>query len=231
MSHRKLLLHVFAVLFSLTIAACEATPTPPTSSGETATVIDVIDGDTIDVRFGDGREARVRYIGVNTPERGEPCFGEARDANAALVAGRTVTLVTDRSDTDRNGRLLRYVYAGETFVNAQLVRDGYAEARRYPPDTAQAELLEALEAEARAANRNCYATGVFNATAGGEPYICADGVPCIKGNVNQQGERYYHFPGCSGYEQTTITEGGGERFFATSDEAEAAGWRRAPGCP
>lgn len=218
------------LLLSLALAACEATPTPP-AGGDTATVLDVIDGDTIDVRFGDGREARVRYIGVNTPERGEPCYREATDANAALVDGQTVTLVPDISDTDRNGRLLRYVFVGETFVNAQLVREGYAEARRYPPDTAQAEALEALEAEARAANRNCYATGIFEATAGGEPYVCTDGAACIKGNVNQQGERFYHFPGCSAYEQTSISESGGERFFATSDEAEAAGWRRAPGCP
>jgi hypothetical protein len=173
----------------------------------------------------------VRYIGVNTPERGEPCYREATDANAALVDGQTVRLAPDRSDTDRNGRLLRYVYAGETFVNAQLVRDGYAEARRYPPDTAQAELLEQLEAEARAANRNCYATGIFDAAAVGEPYLCPDGAACIKGNINQQGERFYHFPGCSSYEQTAINESAGERLFITSEAAEAAGWRRAPGCP
>jgi micrococcal nuclease len=145
--------------------------TPPTTTGDTevlAQVVNVVDGDTIDVNW-DGATYRVRYIGVNTPESNEPCFAEATSANATLVSGQTVKLVKDISETDRFGRLLRYVYAGDRFVNAELVAQGYAEALAYPPDTTHANYFESLEAQARAANLACYTTGVFGDTIGPSP--------------------------------------------------------------
>lgn len=136
------------------------TPTPtriiPTGA-EAATVTHIVDGDTIDVLIGE-MTYRVRYIGVNTPERGEPCYAEATAANAAFVSGQTVYLLRDISQTDRYDRLLRYVYVGDVFVNAALVAAGYAEAVEYPPDTAQAKYLESLETEARTAQRACWGT-------------------------------------------------------------------------
>ena len=65
--------------------------------------------------------------------------------------------------------------------------------------------------------------------AGG--YTCPDGQNCIKGNINSDGEKIYHFPGCANYNQTQINESQGERWFATAAEAEAAGWRKAMNCP
>jgi micrococcal nuclease len=121
----------------------------------------IIDGDTIDVRI-DGVGYRVRYIGVNTPERDEACYNGASAANAELVEGKTVTLVKDVSETDQFGRLLRYVYAGNTLVNEQLVRDGWAESVEYPPDTARAADFRQLEQEAAAADRGCHPTGIFD---------------------------------------------------------------------
>ena len=144
-----------SILTSTVIATATTTLT-----GESGAVTAVIDGDTIDVNIG-GAVKRVRYIGMNTPESNQPCYREATNANAALVSGKTVRLVKDVSETDRFGRLLRYVYAGDIFVNAALVEQGYAEAAEYPPDTTQAVYLESLEAKARATNLNCYATGVF----------------------------------------------------------------------
>lgn len=139
-----------------------ADPTPhPPMQGEQAAVLSVIDGDTIDVRL-DGRRVRVRYIGVNTPERDEPCYADATNANAALVEGRTVTLVKDVSETDRFDRLLRYIYVDGVFVNEVLVRDGWAERVYFPPDTAYADHFQQLENAARAAGRGCHPTGVFN---------------------------------------------------------------------
>ena len=129
--------------------------------GETALVTAVIDGDTIDVSMN-GRTYRVRYVGVNTPERNEPCYRDATNANRALVEGQTVRLVKDVSDTDRYDRLLRYVYVGNTFVNAELVRQGYAEVVVYRPDTAQSEAFRRLEIEAANAGRGCHPTGIFN---------------------------------------------------------------------
>jgi len=148
-----------------TVVTVSATATT-TLAGESGVVTAVIDGDTIDVRLG-GAVKRVRYIGMNTPESNQPCYREATNANATLVSGKTVRLVKDVSETDRFGRLLRYVYVGEVFVNAALVEQGYAEAVEYPPDTTQAVYLESLETKARAANLNCYATGVFGNTSGG----------------------------------------------------------------
>lgn len=130
-------------------------------AGESARVTRIIDGDTIDVRIND-ISYRVRYIGVNTPESDQVCYDEATAANAALVSGQTVTLVKDTSETDQYGRLLRYVYVGDTFVNASLVRDGWAESVEYPPDTARASEFRGLERDAAAANRGCHPSGIFD---------------------------------------------------------------------
>ena len=131
------------------------------TAGDLATVIGIIDGDTIDVSLGGGTY-RVRYIGVNTPEVDEPCSDEATAANVALVNGQVVTLVRDVSETDQYDRLLRYVYVGELFVNAELVKQGWAEAVEYPPDLANAGFLEDLEDAARLQNLGCWPTGVFD---------------------------------------------------------------------
>ncbi len=143
------------------------TPQPPVNSanptvrGEQAVVTSVIDGDTIEVTI-DGVGYRVRYVGVNTPERDEPCYREARDFNAAFVEGRTVTLVRDTSNTDRFGRLLRYVYVGDVFVNEQLILQGYAEVVQYAPDLRFADYFVTLEQEAARFQRGCHPTGIFN---------------------------------------------------------------------
>lgn len=123
-------------------------------SGDIATVITVIDGDTIEVSIN-GAIERVRYIGINTPEVGQKCASEATDFNRSLVENQTVSLIQDVSDRDVYGRLLRYVCVGDLFVNGQLVSSGYAEAVAYPPDTAYADYLEALETDAKTAGRGC----------------------------------------------------------------------------
>ena len=118
-----------------------------------AEVLRVIDGDTIEVEV-DGATEDVRYIGIDTPESaipGEPveCFGkEASAANERLVGGETVRLVFDAERRDHYGRLLAYVYAGGTFVNASLVEDGFATTLEIEPNTARAGRLGRLEAAA-----------------------------------------------------------------------------------
>ena len=81
---------------------------------------------------------------------------EAWLANRELVEGKRVRLERDVSDTDRYGRLLRYVYIDDISVNAELVKRGLAHAKAYPPDTKYQEYLEKLEAEARLANRGIW---------------------------------------------------------------------------
>jgi micrococcal nuclease len=116
----------YGLFLFLTSLSLQAQP----AAYELATLLRVIDGDTIDVEIN-GERQRVRYIGMNTPERDEPCYDEATDANIDLIAGKTVLLVKDTSETDRYGRLLRYVYAGDVFFNQALVAEGYAVAVLY----------------------------------------------------------------------------------------------------
>ncbi len=110
----------------------------------------VYDGDTIDVEM-DGQIYRLRYIGVDSPEREEPFYEEATDFNRNLVERQTVVLVKDVSETDQYGRLLRYVYLPDgTFVNAALISNGMARLVTFPPDVAQTDYLRALQEQAQA---------------------------------------------------------------------------------
>jgi len=134
----------------------------PTPAGEVARVVEVVDGDTIKVEMN-GRIYTVRYIGIDTPELHHPhkpveyYAREAYEKNRELVEGKTVILEKDVSETDRYGRLLRYVYVDGIFVNAYLVEQGYARAVTFPPDVKYAELFLQLEREAREAGRGLWA--------------------------------------------------------------------------
>ena len=128
---------------------------PP--AGDRATVSYVFDGDTIEVKR-DGQTYRVRYIGVDTPEREEPYYQEAADFNRDLVADETVILVRDVSETDQYGRLLRYVYLEDgTFVNAAIIAAGMGRLVTFPPDVAQTEYLKNLQAAARDSGQGMWA--------------------------------------------------------------------------
>lgn len=123
---------------------------PHNTERQVATVTRVIDGDTIVVDIN-GRSYHVRYIGIDTPEVGYPFFSEASTFNSSLVLGKTVTLVKDVSDVDRYDRLLRYVIVGSTFVNYELVRQGFAYASTYPPDVACSNFFASAQHDSQAA--------------------------------------------------------------------------------
>jgi len=114
-----------------------------------ALVSRVIDGDTIEVRVA-GRTDEVRYIGIDTPETVKPgtpvqCFGHrASDLNHDLVEGRRVRLDFDAERRDIYGRMLAYVHLGRRFVNAILVRGGYARTLTIPPNDSHATLFARL---------------------------------------------------------------------------------------
>jgi len=139
---------------------------PVQGASTTGRVLRVVDGDTVKVRLrGAGRVVTVRYIGVDTPESvkpGEPvqCFGAlASDFNDRLVTGRRVRLRMGRERTDRFGRTLAYVYLLEgrhRFVNAELVRRGYARTLEIPPNTDFADRFDRLERRARAERRGLW---------------------------------------------------------------------------
>ena len=136
------------ILLFLPLCSCS---TPP----DTARVTQVIDGDTIIIEDG----SRVRYIGIDTPEvyPKEEAFGmEAWQANRKLVEGKITYLEQDVSQTDKYGRLLRYVYVDDVLVNGELVRLGLAYAKAYPPDTKYQDYLKKLETEAKQAERGVW---------------------------------------------------------------------------
>jgi len=121
-----------------------------------ARVTRIIDGDSIEVDIG-GVAFRVRYIGIDCPEASDSFGPEATEANRQLVEGKTTRLVKDISEVDDFNRLLRYVYVGDLFVNAEMVRLGYARAVSYPPDLAHDELFADMELRARQAGAGLWA--------------------------------------------------------------------------
>lgn len=146
---RQLLTFLFLISITAVLVACGSD-----TEGQVR-VVRVIDGDTIEIAGG----ARVRYIGIDTPEVYplEEYYGpEAWAKNRDLVERKVVTLEKDVTNRDRYGRLLRYVYVDGVFVNAELVRLGYAQAVSYPPDTKHQERLAQLEEEAKEARRGLW---------------------------------------------------------------------------
>lgn len=115
-------------------------------------VTKVIDGDTIVLENGE----YVRYIGMDSPEKGRPFYLEATRENKRLVEGRKIRLEYDVERTDRYGRTLAYVYAGDTFINAELVKNGYAMIYTFPPNVKYYKALLALQEEARKGNRGLW---------------------------------------------------------------------------
>lgn len=202
---------------------------PVNNEIETGLVTSIIDGDTIYVII-DGQEYSVRYVGIDAPEMdsGDPLAEQARLKNAEMVDGKTVSLVRDVSETDVYGRLLRYVLVGDVFVNYELVREGLAVPKEYPPDTACHQTLESALGTTRSSPLELNPTHADQATSAC-PNGCTSKQPCcaIKGNISMSGEKIYHMPGMRDYEKTVISPDYGERWFCTEEEAVNNGWRRA----
>jgi micrococcal nuclease len=136
-----------------------------------AQVVRVIDGDTIEVSIG-GKIYKVRYIGIDTPETGEWMAPEATAMNKKLVGGEVVGLEKDVSETDRYGRLLRYVWVGDLMVNAELLWLGCAQVSTYPPDVKYVDCFLRLQREAREVGRMCGLTPTSS------PSVSPSSTPC-----------------------------------------------------
>ncbi len=146
------------------IAPAGFSPTGPTQAAE---VVRVVDGDTIVVAIS-GVQYTLRYIGMDTPETVKPdtpvqwMGPEATAANKRLVEGQHVVLEKDVSETDRYGRLLRYVWLYESgewiLVNLELVREGYAQVSTFPPDVKYVDAYLAAQREARDASLGLWGT-------------------------------------------------------------------------
>lgn len=162
----------------------EVTPEPPSEGGDRSTVIsveeengeaessgipegavqaqlvEVVDGDTIKVRI-DGKTESVRYFGIDTPERDQPGYQAATEANRKLLGNGPIYLVAEQTNRDKYDRLLRYVYAADgTFVDLEMVRQGWAQPVEYPPD-----LRHAAEARAAAVEAAQNGSGFWSGTS------------------------------------------------------------------
>lgn len=170
-------LSLLCIVLVFLLVACEQPTVVPPDAIE-ASVTRVIDGDTIEVEI-EGETYKVRYIGIDTPELHHPTkpveyfAQEAYEKNRELVEGKTVFLEKDVSETDKYGRLLRYVYVGNTFVNAYLVQYGYALVATYPPDVKYQDYFMELQREAREARRGLWGE-VPRAVSRGEVIIDPD---------------------------------------------------------
>lgn len=122
--------------------------------GEQGRVRRVIDGDSALLTDG----TQVRYLGINTPEVGEPFSEEARALNRRLVEGKKIELMRDRERRDRYGRILAYVYANGQFVNAELLRAGLAHLLVFGP-LREEPTLAAHQQQARDARRGMWGPG------------------------------------------------------------------------
>lgn len=147
---------IVAVLGVAGLAACDSLGSTESSTTVTrgaveanATVDFVIDGDTIDAII-DGREERVRLIGIDTPETKKPntpveCFGPEATAftTSLLPVGTPIRIERDTVNRDDFGRLLGYVYRAEDgiFVNYESIRQGYATPLSIEPNTTYVDLF------------------------------------------------------------------------------------------
>ena len=119
---------------------------PPTPvQGEWAIVVRVVDGDTVELDNGH----KVRYVGLNTPEQGQPFYEEAKEANRQLVEGKQVLLEFDITPYDIYGRWLAYLFVDGRFVNYELIRRGFANVYTVPPNVKYNGLLRQAERQAR----------------------------------------------------------------------------------
>jgi micrococcal nuclease len=140
-------------------------PAPPDGAETGWQVVRVSDGDTI-VVARDGREEKVRLLGIDTPESVDPrrpvaCFGrEASARTTELADGQVVTLAADptQDDRDRFGRRLAFVWLPDgRLLNLALVEDGYAHEIIYDGPTIYQDELAAAEADARTDERGLWA--------------------------------------------------------------------------
>jgi micrococcal nuclease len=143
----RTILVCIAVLATACHAATPATTTPATALAANATMLSVVDGDTIDVSIG-GKRERVRLIGIDTPETKKPntpvqCYGPEATKFTKSLLPKDAALHLERDVVARDdfGRMLAYVYlAGDgQFVNMTIIGQGYARPLTIPPNASHAD--------------------------------------------------------------------------------------------
>lgn len=221
-----------AVLF----AGCVTIDTAP---GKEIRIERVIDGDTIITADG----TTVRLLDINTPEDGQPYHDEARQRLRERVGGRTVRLEQGDRNTDRHGRLLRYVHVNGTLVNAALIRDGLATTYYVDGPGKYRERLERAQQAAREQGRglwtpspaaDCITVDAFNADPPGndndrlnQEYVtfrntCDSTLQLTDWTINDAGTSRYKVPSLALQPGSTVTLHTGQG----TDDATDVYWDR-----
>lgn len=205
-------------------------------------VTNVVDGDTIDVQFENGKKERVRLVLVDTPETKHPTkpvqpFGpEASNFTKQLLTGKDVELELDVQERDKYGRILAYVYIDGKMINKLLLKKGLARVAVYPPNTRYVDEFYAIQKQAQKQKLGIWSIEDYVTDRG---YITTEGNtessknnnstststscknPKIKGNINSKGDKIYHVPSGQYYDVTKP-----EELFCTEQEAINAGYRK-----
>lgn len=179
-------------------------------------VVEVIDGDTLVLKSGQ----RLRLANLNSPESPLCGSAEARDFLSRLVSGKIVTF--DVLSQEVFNRSLAYVYSGNSFVNEEILKNGWARYDGSP--SPKREALKAAYDEAFSAKK-----GIFGSLCRAEEPEKAGCL--IKGNIERNtGTKRYHFPGCSEYGRAVVEKDLDESWFCSEAEAINAGFAKAANC-
>lgn len=186
-------------------------------------VLEVIDGDTFKIK-SDNAERRVKLIGVDAPEIGKCLGSEARGKLAELVLGEDVIL--EDQFLDPYGRIMANVYAGNIYVNKEILLSGLGRMDYY--ENPHREELKNAYGEARTEKLGLF-SGVCLSTV---PPVSNKGIQCaIKGNIDDNTQKKIYFlPTCKNYSQVTIDLSNDDKWFCTEKEAETAGFIRSTTC-
>lgn len=230
-------------------------PIKSTNNFEQAKVVRVVDGDTIVVDRGRGEE-KIRFVLVNTPETKHPKKGvefygkEASDFTKNALSNKTVYLQKDVSETDKYGRLLRYIWLERPTsnepsneevrtkcFNAILLAGGYANVSTFPPDLQYVDLFRQIEREAREKNLGLWANGQApevkpepsnnNNNQANQPVKNTGEKAYLHANgriIGNKNSSIYHTPSGRDYKKVTLRNA---VFFDTEEQARQAGFRPA----
>jgi endonuclease YncB( thermonuclease family) len=185
------------------------------SRGELVT--EVIDGDSFKI----SNKQTIRLASLNAPAK-ELCYGkEATQALTGKILNKRVVLNDLR--TDRYGRIIAQVYVNGMHLNNFMVKNGFAESTRQAGgETAQIKIANEYARENK--------IGIFSSGCFQE--IPPDQKCAIKGNVNDRAanEKYYFTLNCRHYSKVIVKKSFGDSWFCTEQEAQKAGFTKAPNC-
>lgn len=205
-------------------------------------VLKVIDGDTFDIEGG----FRVRLLGIDSPEKGDCYYDQARLFLEDLIEGKDIYLEKDITASDRYGRILRYAFLkfgdpkkDNIFINNELVLKGFAFNKNISPNKKYRDLLATSKRKAKLNKAGLWSACGLSESEEKEPFLSLrerdrgpqDPACNIKGNISEKGYGMNYFlEGCPNYKRIKIDTRKGEKYFCSEKEAVKAGFTKSISC-